>query len=98
MVTNVRFMVNRPITAAISLWVFCIATTVAATELSAASAKLGDWMSPEQLRAMGLDTLSASQQQQLADWIQSQVAAASAGSVEAGNSYESGNRRPKHRV
>ena len=95
MVTNVRFMVKRPITAAISLWVFCIATTVAATELSAASAKLGDWMSPEQLRAMGLDTLSASQRQQLADWIQSQVAASSAGGGEAENGLASVESSPK---
>ncbi len=88
MVTNVRFMVKRPIKVAISRWVLCIATIAAATELSATSAELGDWMSPQQMRAMGLDKLSSSQQQQLADWVEAQVAAA-AGGVEAGNSSAS---------
>jgi len=90
MFTNVRFMVKRPIKAAISRWVLCIATMAAATELSAARAELDDWMSPEQLRAMGLDKLSASQQQQLTDWIEAQVNAASAGNVEAENGLTSG--------
>ena len=95
MVTNVRFMVKRPIKAAVSRWVLCIATVIAATEFSTASAELGDWMSPEQLRAMGLDKLSASQQQQLADWIEAQIAAASAGNVEAENGLVSGDSSPK---
>ena len=95
MFTNVRFMVKRPIKAAISRWVLCIATMAAATELSAARAELDDWMSPEQLRAMGLDKLSASQQQQLADWIEAQVAGASARGVETGSSVASGEPSPK---
>ena len=95
MVTNVRCMVKRTFISATSGWILCIATIAATTELSGAGADLGDWMSPEQLRAMGLDTLSASQQQQLADWIQSQVASASAGGVEAKNGVAARGSSPK---
>lgn len=94
MVTNVRFTVKCPIKVAISRWVLCMATIAAATELSATSAELGDWMSPEQMRAMGLDKLSSSQQQQLADWVQAQIATATGG-VEAGNSSASRDPSPK---
>ena len=91
MVTNVRFMVKRPIEAAIYRWVLCIVTIAGATDLSATTgAELDDWMSPQQVRAMGLDKLSASQQQQLTDWIEAQVNAASAGNVEAENGLTSG--------
>ena len=96
MVTNVRFMVKRPIEAAIYRWVLCIVTIAGATDLSATTgAELDDWMSPQQVRAMGLDKLSASQQQQLADWIEAQVAGASARGVEAGSSVASGEPSPK---
>ena len=96
MVTNVRFMVKRPIEAAIYRWVLCIVTIAGATDLSATTgAELDDWMSPQQVRAMGLDKLSASQQQQLADWIEAQVAGASARGVETGSSVASGEPSPK---
>lgn len=95
MFTNVRLMVKRAIKAAISRRVLGVAAMLVATELCAASAELDDWMSPEQKRAMGLDNLSARQQQQLADWIEAQVAAAVGGSAQTATGVVSGESTSK---
>ena len=91
MFTNVRLLVKHSIRAGVFFWSLFNAATMAADASHDINPALAGWLSPAEISTMGLDSLSASQQQQLADWIEAQVAvAASVGSRITGNDSASG--------